>query len=327
MNRETSIHSPTRWSWSTARAAGDGSSSRAVVAGRSSSLVAVMHDAPRRRQAERPRGGQGAGQVPTVTVVVPGRSQVAPHDHRQRPARRQARPADRHRRPGRPRRPRPRRRRQLGPRRPGARDRRPLGAVAAGGAARRAGRGRARQCRARAGQLRTRRLSSGPRLRFQGGDRFARRRPATPPMRRSASRRRSLAPLAPQIGQFNVLAPASRPDPRPQCRGRSDRQPGLAARCSGLPKAARWRCRRSCRSRTLRWSTPACPQASRRSAHDRSFAGNVWQVSPVIDPQSRLGAVRIAVPLRPGDQARAASPRLASLPAQPPLRYCRKARC
>jgi multidrug efflux pump subunit AcrA (membrane-fusion protein) len=37
---------------------------------------------------------------------------------------------------------------------------------------------------------------------------------------------------------------------------------------------------------------------------DRSFAGTVWQVAPVIDPQSRLGAVRIAVPydpaLRPG---------------------------
>jgi HlyD family secretion protein len=37
---------------------------------------------------------------------------------------------------------------------------------------------------------------------------------------------------------------------------------------------------------------------------DRSFAGSVWQVAPVIDPQSRLGAVRIAVPydpaLRPG---------------------------
>ncbi len=36
----------------------------------------------------------------------------------------------------------------------------------------------------------------------------------------------------------------------------------------------------------------------------RSFTGNVWQVAPMIDPQSRLGAVRIAVPydpaMRPG---------------------------
>jgi RND family efflux transporter MFP subunit len=42
---------------------------------------------------------------------------------------------------------------------------------------------------------------------------------------------------------------------------------------------------------------------------DRSFTGSVWQVSPVIDPQSRLGDVRIAVPydpaMRPGGFAEA----------------------
>jgi HlyD family secretion protein len=42
---------------------------------------------------------------------------------------------------------------------------------------------------------------------------------------------------------------------------------------------------------------------------DRSFAGSVWQVAPVIDPQSRLGLVRIAVPynsaIRPGGFAQA----------------------
>jgi HlyD family secretion protein len=42
---------------------------------------------------------------------------------------------------------------------------------------------------------------------------------------------------------------------------------------------------------------------------DRSFAGSVWQVAPVIDPQSRQGEVRIAVPydpsLRPGGFAEA----------------------
>jgi RND family efflux transporter MFP subunit len=41
----------------------------------------------------------------------------------------------------------------------------------------------------------------------------------------------------------------------------------------------------------------------------RSFSGRVWQVAPVIDPQSRLGDVRIAVPfdaaLRPGGFAEA----------------------
>ena len=42
---------------------------------------------------------------------------------------------------------------------------------------------------------------------------------------------------------------------------------------------------------------------------DRSFSGNVWQVAPAIDPQSRLGAVRISVPydpiIRPGGFAEA----------------------
>jgi HlyD family secretion protein len=42
---------------------------------------------------------------------------------------------------------------------------------------------------------------------------------------------------------------------------------------------------------------------------DRSFSGTVWQVAPAIDPQSRLGAVRIAVPydsvIRPGGFAEA----------------------
>jgi HlyD family secretion protein len=42
---------------------------------------------------------------------------------------------------------------------------------------------------------------------------------------------------------------------------------------------------------------------------DQSFGGTVWQVAPVIDPQSRLGEVRIAVPysaaMRPGGFAEA----------------------
>jgi RND family efflux transporter MFP subunit len=42
---------------------------------------------------------------------------------------------------------------------------------------------------------------------------------------------------------------------------------------------------------------------------DRTFTGHVWQVAPVIDPQSRLGDVRIAVPydpaMRPGGFAQA----------------------
>ena len=46
------------------------------------------------------------------------------------------------------------------------------------------------------------------------------------------------------------------------------------------------------------------PASVRPIGLDRSFAGQVWQVSPTIDPQSRQGEVRIAVPydvaIRPG---------------------------
>jgi len=42
---------------------------------------------------------------------------------------------------------------------------------------------------------------------------------------------------------------------------------------------------------------------------DRSYSGTIWQVAPVIDPQSRLGDVRISVPydatMRPGGFAEA----------------------
>jgi multidrug efflux pump subunit AcrA (membrane-fusion protein) len=42
---------------------------------------------------------------------------------------------------------------------------------------------------------------------------------------------------------------------------------------------------------------------------DRKFSGSVWQVAPAIDPQSRLGTVRISVPydpvMRPGGFAEA----------------------
>ena len=42
---------------------------------------------------------------------------------------------------------------------------------------------------------------------------------------------------------------------------------------------------------------------------DRTFAGSVWQIAPVIDPQTRQGEVRIAIPydkaIRPGGFAEA----------------------
>ena len=77
---------------------------------------------------------------------------------------------------------------------------------------------------------------------------------------------------------------ARRPDPVAQRRGRPGRQPGLPAPCSAWPRAARWRCARSCRSRT--WPSSASRHAGVGHA-DRyrpQLCRPVWQVSPMIDP-------------------------------------------
>jgi len=51
------------------------------------------------------------------------------------------------------------------------------------------------------------------------------------------------------------------------------------------------------------------PATVRPIGSDRAFAGTVWQVAPIIDPQSRQGSVRISLPynqaLRPGGFAEA----------------------
>ncbi len=114
----------------------------------------------------------GAGQIPTVTVIVPGRTEVARVLTASGPlAAKRDQPVgiagsggkvvrvlvDAG---------------SLGPRRPDAGDRRPLGPGAGSGAARRPGRRGARQCRAGPVQLRARFVAPGPRLRVQGGNRF-----------------------------------------------------------------------------------------------------------------------------------------------------------
>jgi RND family efflux transporter MFP subunit len=54
---------------------------------------------------------------------------------------------------------------------------------------------------------------------------------------------------------------------------------------------------------------PGTPAQVTPVGSDRSYAGTVWQISPVIDPQTRQGVARIAVPynadLRPGGFAQA----------------------
>ena len=60
-----------------------------------------------------------------------------------------------------------------------------------------------------------------------------------------------------------------------------------------------------CRTRSPPFSHHACVNP----VSSRSFSGSVWQLSPVIDPTSRQGEVRIAIPydptIRPGGFAEA----------------------
>ena len=67
-------------------------------------------------------------------------------------------------------------------------------------------------------------------------------------------------------------------------------------------------------------------QRHARSAPTAASAGTVWQVAPVIDPQTRQGEVRIAVPydpaIRPGGFAEAKI-----RPARRPRRCSRRAPC
>ena len=83
----------------------------------------------------------------------------------------------------------------------------------------------------------------------------------------------------------------------------------LAALCSGSPPAARWSCSPACRSPISPGSASACRSTVTPVGSTQTYQGSVWQVSPIIDPQTRQGVARIAVPynreLRPGGFASA----------------------
>ena len=153
-------------------------------------------------------GGKGAGQIPTVTVIVPGQQPGRAHGRRERPARGQARPASRDRR-------------------------RRAGASCACWSTPEAGCARARCSRWSTGRCRrSRRRSSppksrprepmprspsritsapiaqGPRLRVQGRDRFEEgARDAAYAQVRVAQAQ--LGATRAEIGQLNVVAPAA----------------------------------------------------------------------------------------------------------------------
>jgi RND family efflux transporter MFP subunit len=111
-----------------------------------------------------------------------------------------------------------------------------------------------------------------------------------------------------EIGRLNVVAPAaglilSRNVEVGQIVG-----PGSGA-LFHLAEGGQMEMRAQLAQQDLAYAHVGMPAQVTPVGADRSFSGSVWQVAPMIDAQSRLGEVRIAVPydpiMRPGGFAEA----------------------
>ena len=117
-----------------------------------------------------------------------------------------------------------------------------------------------------------------------------------------------LAGTRAEIGRLNVAAPAaglilSRNVEVGQIVG-----PGSGA-LFHLAEGGQMEMRAQLAQQDLAYTHVGMPAEVRPIGSDRTFSGSVWQVAPMIDPQTRLGDVRIAVPydpvMRPGGFAEA----------------------
>ena len=117
-----------------------------------------------------------------------------------------------------------------------------------------------------------------------------------------------LAATRAEIGRLNVVAPAaglilSRNVEVGQIVG-----PGTGA-LFHLAEGGQMEMRAQLAQQDLAYTHVGMPAEVRPIGSERSFNGSVWQVAPMIDPQTRLGDVRIAVPydpvMRPGGFAEA----------------------
>jgi len=106
-----------------------------------------------------------------------------------------------------------------------------------------------------------------------------------------------------QIGQLNVLAPAAG-----LILARNVEVGQIVSPASGalfrIAEGGQMEMRAQLSQQDLASVHVGMPAQVTPVGSDRSFTGSVWQVAPVIDPQSRLGDVRVAVPygpaMRPG---------------------------
>jgi RND family efflux transporter MFP subunit len=111
-----------------------------------------------------------------------------------------------------------------------------------------------------------------------------------------------------QIGQLNVVAPASGLILERNVELGQIVSPGSGA-LFRIAEGGQMEMRAQLSQQDLAAVHVGLPATVTPVGSERSYNGSVWQVAPVIDPQSRLGEVRIAIPyvpaIRPGGFAEA----------------------
>jgi RND family efflux transporter MFP subunit len=117
-----------------------------------------------------------------------------------------------------------------------------------------------------------------------------------------------LAGTRAQIGQLNVIAPASGLILERNVELGQIVSPGSGA-LFRIAEGGQMEMRAQLSQQDLAAVHVGMPATVTPVGSERSYNGSVWQVAPVIDPQSRLGEVRIAIPyvaaIRPGGFAEA----------------------